>query len=345
MKARLAIAMLLLAAPAPLCPQAADSTLARQTPLAVLDRHRAGVTSVKFSPQGDLLASADLMGKVVMWRTGNWSYVRTLNHGSEVYSLAFSPDGKTLASAGGDQKVRIWSTRTGQEIRRIAMDHRIPAIVFSPDGTLLIGTEDGVVHFVNGSNGREMRSFKAGGSVLELAVSADGNRLATALPIRVWDYRSLTKRNTLTSLGQLGLAFSADGACLASAESTGGALIWTLSDSATYTPLRATAEKKSMGLRGFESFTVNMPVASIDVSRNADLVVGGGTNGLVYEWRPSGRPPEPTMLGGHAMTVSAVALSPAENLIASGSLDRTIRIWKVDSSKTTNAPSRGAGCK
>lgn len=308
-----------------------DSTVSRQQPVVVLGRHRAGVTSVQFSPDGTMLASADLDGRVILWRTGAWIPLRTLNHRSEVYAVAFSPDGKILASTGGDRKVILWNTVTGKETRSIANDRRALSVVFAPNGELLIGAEDGTIHFIDPSTGKENRALKTGGQGSALAVSADASTLATALPIRVWDYRTLNRKSSQQALGQLGLALSAEGKRLASAESTGGALLWNLSDSVTYVPLRTLVQDRAAGPRGYESFTVNMPVSAIDMSRSGDLVVGGGTTGLVYLWRPSGsQPPVPVKLGGHTMTVTAIALSPTAQLVASGSLDRTIRIWKVN---------------
>jgi WD40 repeat protein len=308
-----------------------DSTVSRQKPLIVLERHHAGVTSVKFSPDGNLLATADLDGRVILWRTRAWTPVRTLIHGSEVYALAFSPDGKMLASTGGDRRVILWNTMTGKQLRIVANERRAPSVAFAPDGELLIGAEDGIVHFVEPSTGKENRTLNTGGAGSALAVSADGGTLATALPTRVWDYRTLVKRSSLQGWGQLGVVLSGDGKHLASAESTGGALLWKLADSVTYVPLRTTVEKRSLGARGYESFVVNMPVSAIDMSRNADRVIGGGTSGLVYIWSfVDSQQPVPLKLGGHTMTVTAVALSPNGEFVASGSLDRTVRIWKVE---------------
>jgi WD40 repeat protein len=74
-----------------------------------------------------------------------------------------------------------------------------------------------------------------------------------------------------------------------------------------------------------------MPVASIDFSPSGERIVGGGTTGLIYVWdQPDSQPASPIKLGGHTMTVSAIALSFNGELVASGSLDRTVRIWKVD---------------
>ncbi|MFN2602528.1 MAG: WD40 repeat domain-containing protein [Gemmatimonadaceae bacterium] len=307
-----------------------DSTVSKQKPIAVLQRHQAGVTSAKFSPDGSLLATSDLNGQVILWRTGSWTPARILNHGSEVYAIAFSPDGKTLASSGDDHKIILWNALTGKQHRTIANNRRALCVTFAPNGELLFGGEDGVIHFVDPATGKETRTFKADGPVWSLSVSADNSTLATALPLRVWDYRTLKKRSSLRSLGQLGVALFPDGKHLASAESTGGALLWNLGDSATYVPLRTTVERRASGAKGFESFTVNMPVASIDLSPSADRIVGGGTTGLVYVWTlTNSQPSVPLKLGGHTMTVTTVAFSPSGEFVASGSLDRTIRIWRI----------------
>jgi WD40 repeat protein len=309
-----------------------DSTVSKQKPVAVLERHHAGVTSARFSPDGNLLATSDLNGRVILWRTGSWTPLRTLNHGSEVYAVAFSPDGKTLVSSGGDRRIILWNPVTGNQLRTITNNRRALCVTFAPNGELLFGGEDGVIHFVDPATGKETRTLKADGPAWSLSVSADNSTLATALPLRVWDYRTLKKRSSLRSLGQLGVALFPDGKHLASAESTGGALLWSLGDSATYVPLRTTVERRASGAKGFESFTVNMPVASIDLSRTTNRIVGGGTTGLVYIWTLiDSHPSEPIKLGGHSMTVTTVAFSPSGEFVASGSLDRSIRIWKIES--------------
>lgn len=308
-----------------------DSTVSKQKPIAVLEKHHAAVTSVKFSPDGKLLATADLDGRVILWRADAWTLLRTLNHGAEVHSIAFSPDGRLIASSGSDNKIILWNPNTGQRLRSIANNHRVMTVIFAPDGQLVAGGEEGIVHFFDSSTGKEIRTLKADGPVWSVTVSGDGSTIATSLPIRVWDYRTLSKKLSVRGFGQLGVALSRDAKRLVSAEATGGALLWKLGDSATYTPLRTPVERKALGAKGYESFEVNMPVASIDFSANGDRAVGGGTTGLVYVWdHLDMQPPVPLKLGGHTMTVSAVALSPNGEFAASGSLDRTVRIWKLD---------------
>jgi glucose repression regulatory protein TUP1 len=147
----------------------------------------------------------------------------------------------------------------------------------------------------------------------------------------VWDFKTLALRSKAGGLAQLGLAFSADGKRLASAESTGGARLWVLGDSMTYMPLRLTIEKRASGPRGYDTFSVNMPAASIDLSADGTRVAAGGTDSDVYLWsvpRAATAAGEPMRLAGHSMTVTAIALSPRADLVVSGSLDRSVRIWK-----------------
>ena len=78
-----------------------------------LDRHWESVTSVEFSPDGELLAAGGADGAVQLWaidsRGDIWGVPRVLpGHEDAVFKVAFSPDGKTLASGSDDGTVLLW---------------------------------------------------------------------------------------------------------------------------------------------------------------------------------------------------------------------------------------------
>lgn len=98
------------------------------------------ITTVAFSPDGTVLASACLSkNTVTLWNTKAKQKIATLiGHSRNVTSVAFSPDGTILASGSNDNTIRLWNVKTGKEITTIT-GHAggISSLVFSPDGNTL----------------------------------------------------------------------------------------------------------------------------------------------------------------------------------------------------------------
>lgn len=83
----------------------------------------AAVSSVLFSPNGDILVSVDsdftstgvpADGIARLWDPATGKFIRSLQ--GRVAAVAFSPNGKLLATggAGGDDSIRLWNALTGQ---------------------------------------------------------------------------------------------------------------------------------------------------------------------------------------------------------------------------------------
>ncbi len=67
-------------------------------------------TSLSFSPDGKLLASAS-GNKVIIWEVGSHQKVAEFEaHEDSINNLAFSPDGKALLTSGADNLFKLWQT-------------------------------------------------------------------------------------------------------------------------------------------------------------------------------------------------------------------------------------------
>ena len=70
------------------------------------------VTSVAFSPDGQILASGSDDHTMKLWDLQTGLQIVTLSgHEPYVQSVAFSPDGKTLVSGGFDNTVKVWQVQ------------------------------------------------------------------------------------------------------------------------------------------------------------------------------------------------------------------------------------------
>src|SRR5205823_7487066 len=75
--------------------------------------------TVKFSPDGKLLAAGGIGGTIYRWDAATGAARPPIHaHPIKVWDLAFSPDGRTLATAAGSGQgpgeVKLWDPATGK---------------------------------------------------------------------------------------------------------------------------------------------------------------------------------------------------------------------------------------
>ena len=107
----------------------------------ILQGHQGAVTSVKFSPNQELLASAGVDGKVIIWNLEGKKIIEWQTEQESINSLIFYPDSKYLATAGSNGTVKIWSLLEkdlGKKLYVLKISKtEVNSISFSADGNYL----------------------------------------------------------------------------------------------------------------------------------------------------------------------------------------------------------------
>ena len=120
------------------------------TVLRTLEGHSADVWSVKFSPDGSLLASGSGDKSIKLWRVVDGVLQRTLTgHSSQVLCVAFAPDATNLISGSHspDNTLKFWHVADGALLQSYNQEtYFINSIAFAPDGRLFgYGRDDNYV--------------------------------------------------------------------------------------------------------------------------------------------------------------------------------------------------------
>ncbi len=300
-----------------------------------LNGHEDMVTAVRFSRDGALLASASRSGPIRLWDTKTYKLIGKL---PEALALVFTPDGRKLVSGGFDKSIRLWDIESRQ-LLKVFGEHQgyVRTVKTTKSGEVLAtGGDDGVVKLWSINGNEKSRDLflpeKKGNEIVGINgvdFSPDGKTLVVAKADGKIECREVSNGNLTWErganakdqlAGSTAIAFSPDGKMIASSGWDKKIKSW---DAAT----------------GKEISSADNPadvVHSIDFSPDGKALVSASDDGTIQIWGIArGGIKIKETLKGHAGEVFAVAYSPDPNqkMIASGSSDKTVKIWKPDEAR------------
>jgi WD40 repeat protein len=293
-------------------------------PLMLLNSHADQVNALAYSADGRLLACADSDFTIHVWsnpRQGKVQYVLQ-GHTEEVRTLAFSRDGSRLASAGADRVLHLWDMSTGKLVA--GPDPHARNLIGLADETTLVSTAGSSIQAWGLETAKPVWSPE-GETVLSIAATADGKRLATGGPskdVKVWDLKNRALESTLShTRGPIvNLTFSADSTLLASASVSDGLVwVWKMGEPEAILVIPEAAESSTLEAVAFHPRMNWLAVGGLDWLETA------GSTGALCLWDLDAREKITSVATG----VTSVAFDQTGQLLAAGTLLQKVAIWDV----------------
>ncbi|CAF4746675.1 unnamed protein product [Pieris macdunnoughi] len=177
-----------------------------QKPIKSFLGHTNEINSIKWDPQGQLLASGSDDMTLKIYSMDRDTCVHDLQgHSKEIYTFKWSPTGPgtqnlnmnlMIASASFDSTVRLWDVEIGACVHTLTKHiQSVFSIAFSPDGKFLAsGSFDNWVHIWSTQTGSLVHSYYTTGGIFGVSWNSSGTKVSASVSdgnVFVLDLRKL----------------------------------------------------------------------------------------------------------------------------------------------------------
>jgi WD40 repeat protein len=162
--------------------------------LKILEEHQADVNAVAFSPDGNFFVTGSEDETAIIWdKAGNKCQV-IKGHEAGIKTVAFSPDGKLIVTGGADCVAKIWDLNGNVLVNFRGHDSEINSVRFSPDGEFIVtASTDGTAKIWQVKLSAYSPHFYHDGEVRAAKFTPDGSKVLTAandLNVKLWDVQT-----------------------------------------------------------------------------------------------------------------------------------------------------------
>lgn len=281
--------------------------------------HADVVGSIRFSPDGQMIATGSYDNTIKLWRRDG-SLIKTLKgHTDAVMSIDFSVDSKMIASGSFDGMLRIWD-RNGNPIQDVLNQNIgdwVTSVSFGPDGRIVTSSNDTTIKFWQLEEDKllALNPEKHQDLIGQVRFSPSGDQLITISndnTLKLWNQDGKVLIKTLDKQAEYspGVDFSDDGQFFVTVAVGGTVKIW---------------NREGKTIKEIEHPEL---VYSVNISPDGQTIASGSESGMVRLWTKDGKLLD--LWTGHEGLISSVSFSPDGKTLATAGNDGSVKLWQVE---------------